>query len=291
MDRLWEKVSGYTKVCEFYLQPVGLHTCGYELFVWQEWHWWWNPSWWWMAFIFWRCCYWEVCHFLWPVLPEHHSSTFMQNGSHISWCGSAKPTFFQDGNRSPLFEVDISTGMLQNTDRGTPVAQVIFLQHMPRWVHCLWPLLHQQSPIMYFCLTDRRNWSQHTHSPSKSSKTGLSSVSGKLYWNLPKFCSWLYGALWSPSYSNYWKWFCKSLLFFPLNCHQWCFYLDFWAGGLIGMTCREGVWLIYTDCCPLPQGHRYWRVCAYTMSYTSIESISIVAHQVPIMTLQLHVGI
>jgi hypothetical protein len=48
----------------------------------------------------------------------------MQNGSHISWCGSAKPTFFQDGNRSPLFEVDISTGMLQNTDRGTPVAQI-----------------------------------------------------------------------------------------------------------------------------------------------------------------------
>ncbi|CAM6028383.1 unnamed protein product [Sphagnum balticum] len=38
--------------------------------------------------------------------------------------GSAKPTFFQDGNRSPLFEVDISTGMLQNTDQGTPVAQI-----------------------------------------------------------------------------------------------------------------------------------------------------------------------
>jgi hypothetical protein len=81
------------------------------------------------------------------------------------------------------------------------------------------------------------------------------------------------------------------LLFFPLDCHRWCFYLDFWAGCLIGMTCREGVWLIYTDYCPLQQGHRYWRVCAYTMSYTSIESISIVAHQAPIMTLQLHVGI
>ncbi|XP_024394455.1 uncharacterized protein [Physcomitrium patens] len=38
--------------------------------------------------------------------------------------GSAKPTFFMDGNRTPLFEVDISTGMLQNTDSGVPMAQI-----------------------------------------------------------------------------------------------------------------------------------------------------------------------
>jgi len=38
--------------------------------------------------------------------------------------GSAKPTFFQDGNRSPLFEVNISSGMLQNTDQGTPLPQI-----------------------------------------------------------------------------------------------------------------------------------------------------------------------
>jgi hypothetical protein len=32
---------------------------------------------------------------------------------------------------------------------------------------------------MHFCLADRRNQSQHTHYPTKNSKTGLSSVSGK----------------------------------------------------------------------------------------------------------------
>ncbi|GLJ29468.1 hypothetical protein SUGI_0580880 [Cryptomeria japonica] len=38
--------------------------------------------------------------------------------------GSAKPSFFMDGNNSPLFEVDIRTGMLQNTDNGTPLPQI-----------------------------------------------------------------------------------------------------------------------------------------------------------------------
>ncbi|XP_024525082.1 5'-nucleotidase domain-containing protein 4 [Selaginella moellendorffii] len=38
--------------------------------------------------------------------------------------GSAKPAFFADSNRAPLFEVDIETGMLQNTDNGTPLMQV-----------------------------------------------------------------------------------------------------------------------------------------------------------------------
>lgn len=37
---------------------------------------------------------------------------------------SAKPGFFADGNRAPLYEVDISSGMLQNTDNGSPLAQV-----------------------------------------------------------------------------------------------------------------------------------------------------------------------
>eukprot|EP00250_Pteridium_aquilinum_P015886 c22820_g1_i1 orf=420-2315(+) len=38
--------------------------------------------------------------------------------------GSAKPGFFADGNRAPLYEVDICTGMLQNTDNGSPLAQI-----------------------------------------------------------------------------------------------------------------------------------------------------------------------
>ncbi|KAH7290614.1 hypothetical protein KP509_30G057200 [Ceratopteris richardii] len=38
--------------------------------------------------------------------------------------GSAKPGFFADGNRAPIYEVDISTGMLQNTDNGSPLAQI-----------------------------------------------------------------------------------------------------------------------------------------------------------------------
>lgn len=38
--------------------------------------------------------------------------------------GSAKPGFFADGNRAPLYEVDISSGMLQNTDNGSPLAQI-----------------------------------------------------------------------------------------------------------------------------------------------------------------------
>eukprot|EP00250_Pteridium_aquilinum_P009129 c18461_g1_i2 orf=176-1831(-) len=37
--------------------------------------------------------------------------------------GSAKPGFFADGNRG-IFEVDIKSGMLMNTDNGTPLAQV-----------------------------------------------------------------------------------------------------------------------------------------------------------------------
>jgi hypothetical protein len=44
----------------------------------------------------------------------------------VCCCGdSAKPAFFMDGSRAPLFEVDIRTGLLQNTDSGTPMAQVI----------------------------------------------------------------------------------------------------------------------------------------------------------------------
>lgn len=46
--------------------------------------------------------------------------------------GSAKPNFFVDGNRSPLFEVDISTGMLRNTDNGTPLIQVGGLSSSPQ---------------------------------------------------------------------------------------------------------------------------------------------------------------
>lgn len=37
---------------------------------------------------------------------------------------SAKPSFFQDENRANLFEVDPESGMLLNTDNGTPMPQV-----------------------------------------------------------------------------------------------------------------------------------------------------------------------
>nr|XP_043606902.1 5'-nucleotidase domain-containing protein 4-like isoform X2 [Erigeron canadensis]XP_043606903.1 5'-nucleotidase domain-containing protein 4-like isoform X2 [Erigeron canadensis] len=38
--------------------------------------------------------------------------------------GSAKPKFFHDENRANLFAVDIESGMLINTDNGSPMAQV-----------------------------------------------------------------------------------------------------------------------------------------------------------------------
>lgn len=38
--------------------------------------------------------------------------------------GSAKPGFFHDGNRANLFEVEHESGMLINTDNGSPMAQV-----------------------------------------------------------------------------------------------------------------------------------------------------------------------
>ncbi|XP_071702437.1 uncharacterized protein [Rutidosis leptorrhynchoides] len=38
--------------------------------------------------------------------------------------GSAKPKFFQDENRASLFAVDTDSGMLINTDNGSPMAQV-----------------------------------------------------------------------------------------------------------------------------------------------------------------------
>eukprot|EP00249_Psilotum_nudum_P012574 c23862_g1_i1 orf=340-2247(-) len=38
--------------------------------------------------------------------------------------GSAKPSFFADGNPAPLYIVDTKTGMLQNTENGRPLAQL-----------------------------------------------------------------------------------------------------------------------------------------------------------------------
>lgn len=38
--------------------------------------------------------------------------------------GSAKPAFFQTDSRSPLFEVDLKTGYLMNTDNGTPMTPI-----------------------------------------------------------------------------------------------------------------------------------------------------------------------
>lgn len=38
--------------------------------------------------------------------------------------GSAKPGFFLDSSRSQIFEVDVQSGLLANTDNGSPMAQV-----------------------------------------------------------------------------------------------------------------------------------------------------------------------
>eukprot|EP00850_Spirogloea_muscicola_P010367 SM000060S19699 [mRNA] locus=s60:664713:669200:- [translate_table: standard] len=45
---------------------------------------------------------------------------------HFDVCitGSAKPAFFLDGSRAPIFEVATSSGLLANTDDGSPLAQV-----------------------------------------------------------------------------------------------------------------------------------------------------------------------
>eukprot|EP00897_Mesotaenium_endlicherianum_P009514 jgi/Mesen1/8591/ME000005S08553 len=38
--------------------------------------------------------------------------------------GSAKPGFFWEASRTPIFEVDVATGMLMNTENGSPLVQV-----------------------------------------------------------------------------------------------------------------------------------------------------------------------
>ncbi|BBN15660.1 hypothetical protein MPTK1_6g21370 [Marchantia polymorpha subsp. ruderalis] len=38
--------------------------------------------------------------------------------------GSAKPAFFMESNRAPLLEVDLKSGMMLNTDNGSPLAQI-----------------------------------------------------------------------------------------------------------------------------------------------------------------------
>eukprot|EP00850_Spirogloea_muscicola_P001297 SM000005S17094 [mRNA] locus=s5:81919:86587:+ [translate_table: standard] len=45
---------------------------------------------------------------------------------HFDVCitGSAKPAFFLDGSRAPIFQVATSSGLLANTDDGSPLAQV-----------------------------------------------------------------------------------------------------------------------------------------------------------------------
>ncbi|KAG8377794.1 hypothetical protein BUALT_Bualt08G0070700 [Buddleja alternifolia] len=45
--------------------------------------------------------------------------------------GSAKPSFFHDENRASLFEVDPESGMLLNTDNGTPMPQVDVSLRLP----------------------------------------------------------------------------------------------------------------------------------------------------------------
>ncbi|MCO5548089.1 hypothetical protein L7F22_001547 [Adiantum nelumboides] len=60
---------------------------------------------------------------------SEHAKSISSNFDWLSYfdlviTGSAKPGFFADGNRSGIFEVDIKSGMLLNTDNGTPLAQV-----------------------------------------------------------------------------------------------------------------------------------------------------------------------
>ncbi|RXI06647.1 hypothetical protein DVH24_025783 [Malus domestica] len=58
---------------------------------------------------------------------------------------SAKPSFFHDGNRANLFEVELESGMLINTDNGSSTAQVgwrtmLVVPELEREVELLWEL-------------------------------------------------------------------------------------------------------------------------------------------------------
>ncbi|KAI3821040.1 hypothetical protein L1987_08596 [Smallanthus sonchifolius] len=61
-----------------------------------------------------------------PQKPDGSSSLSLDWLQHfdIVISGSAKPKFFHDENRTNLFAVDTDTGMLINTDNGSPMAQV-----------------------------------------------------------------------------------------------------------------------------------------------------------------------
>ncbi|RDX95100.1 Cytosolic purine 5'-nucleotidase, partial [Mucuna pruriens] len=51
-------------------------------------------------------------------------SYFLAKPDHVNHSYSTKPSFFLEGNHANLFEVDPESGMLLNTDNGSPMAQV-----------------------------------------------------------------------------------------------------------------------------------------------------------------------
>ncbi|XP_035846655.1 5'-nucleotidase domain-containing protein 4 isoform X4 [Helianthus annuus] len=61
-----------------------------------------------------------------PPKPDGSSSLTLDWLKHfdVVISGSAKPKFFHDENRTNLFAVDTDSGMLINTDNGSPMAQV-----------------------------------------------------------------------------------------------------------------------------------------------------------------------
>lgn len=61
---------------------------------------------------------------IWSFMMLMVSHDWTLNFNTLLYFVSAKPGFFLDKNRASLFEVDAKSGMLINTDNGTPMAQV-----------------------------------------------------------------------------------------------------------------------------------------------------------------------
>lgn len=80
-----------------------------------------------MCFWLWICdvfCYWNYSYLI--------SFVCYLNSELDTFSWSAKPGFFHEESRANLFEVEPQSGMLINTDNGTPMAQV--------WFNELWHL-------------------------------------------------------------------------------------------------------------------------------------------------------
>lgn len=136
------------------MQPLGLHKCCYEFFMRTQKGRWQLLTESWLAPTLWHCHIWQVIpfsfsqcfnckretikyefliffHYSWlQALREtwYLSILFMFIETYIKeaymYLCSAKPKFFHDEYRQNLFAVDTDSGMLINTDNGSPMAQV-----------------------------------------------------------------------------------------------------------------------------------------------------------------------